>query len=131
MGRISPHGVIVLGHGSRLPSGLEVVEKTCDRVARVLGSGARVRPAYMELAEPGMDQVVADLLAEGPLESCTIVPLFLTAGRHVRHQIPRMVQDLEAAYPQVAFRLTDHIGPDPLLGDLVLARIGHRPQEGI
>lgn len=125
----SPHAVIVLGHGSRLASGLEVVEKTTDRVAQALGDQARVRLAYVELANPDLQESVADLVQESPLETCTIVPLFLTAGRHVRQQIPQLVKALGAQYPEISFRLTDHIGPDPLLCDLVLQRIGGPPTQ--
>lgn len=125
----STHAVIVLGHGSRIPESLDVFEITARRVSEALGGQARVRVAYAELAEPTMAQAVSELVEESSLEHCTIIPLFLTAGRHVRDQIPAAVAELQEIYPQIQFVLTDHIGADPLLCSMVLARLGWEEEE--
>lgn len=116
-------GVLILGHGSRKASALDVIEITAKRVADALGEQVRVGVAYAELSEPDINQALEAMLRDGPLERLDIVPLFLAAGRHVREQIPEAVAALSKQHPDIDIQLTAHIGPDPLLSDIVLARL--------
>jgi sirohydrochlorin cobaltochelatase len=68
----------------------------------------------MELAEPSMDTVITKGKSDG-IESYTVVPLFLAAGRHLRKDVPEMIEALERQH-LVSIRLADPIGYNPKLG---------------
>ena len=83
--------IILLAHGSRDKRWCETFEQLA---APTLKAVDNARIAYMELAHPSMDTVIAEGVAEGA-KSFTIVPLFLAAGRHLRKDVPAMIEELE------------------------------------
>lgn len=86
--------------------------------ARQLEHQTQVRCAYLELTEPTLPQCVAELAAAG-VSSLTVVPLFLGVGRHAREDLPVLMADLRAAYPQIDFTLQIAIGEDARLIELM------------
>ena len=81
----------------------------------------RSRCAYLELTTPDLATAAAELVALG-LQRVTVVPMFLGAGRHVREDLPQLVQDLQQAHPQIDIRLQPPVGEDGRVVEL-LARI--------
>ena len=45
-------------------------------------------------------------------------------GRHATRDIPRMVAEAAESYPDVTFTVTDPLGVDPKIGQLILDRAG-------
>lgn len=106
--------VILLAHGSSDQRWCETFEKLA---APTLQSVENSAIAYMELAEPSLDSIIAEGKQNG-IGQFTIVPLFLAAGRHLRKDVPAMIDDLERQH-QVTIRLADPIGMNPRLGDAI------------
>ena len=77
-----------------------------------------VRCAYLELTEPDLPATAAELADLG-LASVRIVPMFLGAGRHVREDLPALVDTLRQRHPQVAWELQPPVGEDSRLLDLL------------
>ena len=118
--------VILLAHGSSDKRWCETFEKLA---APTLASVDNARVAYMELAEPSIDTIIMEGVAEGITEF-TIVPLFLAAGRHLRKDVPAMIEELEKAHG-VSIQLAPPIGENPLLGqairDVVMLQLDETP----
>ncbi len=112
--------VILLGHGSRDPLWRRPIEEVAQRLMRQYPALA-VRCAYMELEAPDAKAAAAELAAAGALHM-TVVPMFLGAGKHVRDDLPVLLESLRQAYPALRFELQRPVGEDPRLLDL-LARI--------
>lgn len=108
------HRVILLAHGSSDKRWCETFEGLAEPTLRSVENSAI---AYMELAEPSLQSVVASSKNQG-IETFTIIPLFLAAGRHLRKDVPAMIADLEAKH-SVSIRLADPIGMNPKLGDAI------------
>lgn len=89
--------------------------------ARQLEPQALVRCAYLELSAPTLPVCVAELAAAG-VQSITVVPMFLGVGKHAREDLPVLISDLRASYPQIDFVLQIAIGEDVRLIEL-MARI--------
>ena len=106
--------IILLAHGSSDPRWCETFEKLASPT---LDSVPGSRIAYMELAEPSIDAVVAEGVENGT-RTFTIVPLFLAAGRHLRKDVPGMIAELEKAH-DVSITLAAPIGENPELGDAI------------
>ncbi len=108
------HQVILLAHGSSDQRWCETFERLAEPTLRSVENSAI---AYMELAEPSLEAVITESKQHG-VGSFTIVPLFLAAGRHLRKDVPAMIDDLEARH-SVSIRLADPIGMNPKLGEAI------------
>lgn len=118
--------IILLAHGSSDKRWCETFEKLAEPT---LKSVDNARVAYMELAEPSMDTVISEAVAEGASDF-TIIPLFLAAGRHLRKDVPAMIEELEKAHG-ATISLAPPIGENPLLGqairDVVMLQLEQTP----
>jgi sirohydrochlorin ferrochelatase len=113
--------IILLGHGSRAPG----AARDMEQIAEALKRTADVRlvcSAHMSLAEPGLQEVFAQVVAAGATR-VVVMPYFLHLGMHMRADIPRMLQELCAAHPGVEVVLGKHLGFDEALVGLVAKRV--------
>ena len=117
---MSDLGIVLFAHGSRDARWREPVEAVARRVA-VLAPTARVVCAYLELVEPDLPTAASALVASGA-RSIKVVPMFLGIGKHVREDLPKLLDALRENHPTVQFALSGAVGEDAEVIDL-LARI--------
>lgn len=109
--------IVLFAHGSRDPLWHRPMQAVAERVALQL-PGAKVTCAYLELSTPSLLDAVQALVDQG----CTqvrVVPMFLGVGKHVREDLPVMLQALRDAHPHVAFEPLPAVGEHPDLLDLM------------
>ncbi len=117
---------ILFAHGSRDPAWRAPIEAIAARM-QTLRPAARVTCAYLEYTEPTLQQAVAALLADGAT-SVAIWPMFLGTGRHAREDLPRLVDELRATHPDVAFTLHPAIAEHPdVVQAMASAALGEPP----
>jgi sirohydrochlorin cobaltochelatase len=109
--------VILFGHGSRDPLWRLPMETVAARL-RAMQPDTPVRCAYLELDTPTLAEAAADVVAAGATE-VTIVPMFLGTGRHAREDLPRLLWQLQAEHPRVAFSLQKSVGEDGRVIELI------------
>ena len=126
--RVSPHayeaapasvGIIIVDHGSKVAAANERLERLCEAYVKTRAPKHWVvRPAHMELASPSIGEAFDALVAAG---CATIVchPFFLSQGRHVREDVPALLDEAGARHPTVTYSLTPPLGEAPALLDLV------------
>jgi sirohydrochlorin cobaltochelatase len=107
----TPLGIVLFAHGSRDERWRAPVEAVARQVA-ALDPTARVACAYLELVAPDLRTAAQALVAAGA-RRIRIVPLFLGMGRHVREDLPRLIDELQALHPGIAFSLRPAVGEDP------------------
>ena len=92
-----PVGVPVVGlaHGSRHPRGADAIEALMIAVGAAAGVPARA--AYLDLAQPDLGSVVADLAADGH-RRVVVVPLLFTAAFHATVDVPDAVTEAAEAH---------------------------------
>jgi sirohydrochlorin ferrochelatase len=103
--------LVTVAHGTRHAHGNEVCRRLAARAGRRLGVPAVA--SYVELCEPSLPSVLAD-----SSEHAVVVPLLLSTGHHVRHDLPA---SLAAAAGPVS--LADPLGPHELLAEAQAARL--------
>ncbi|KWT65729.1 MULTISPECIES: CbiX/SirB N-terminal domain-containing protein [unclassified Variovorax] len=113
-------GIVLLAHGSRDVRWRAPVEAVARRVAD-LDPAVQVRSAYLELSQPDLRTAMAELVAGGA-GAVRVVPLFLGMGKHLREDLPRLLEELRASHPQVPVELARTVGEEPEVLDL-LARL--------
>ena len=111
--------LLIVAHGSRRAASNDEVRALCNTVAaRDDGLYEQVTCAFLELAEPSIPEGVQALIAAGARD-VTVVPYFLSAGRHVAEDIPAEVA--KVAVPEgVTVRIAPYVGCSDSMADLLL-----------
>ncbi|MCM2132178.1 sirohydrochlorin chelatase [Larsenimonas rhizosphaerae] len=89
-------------------------------------SSAQLRMAYMELCDPLLEDVVAEL-HQGGAQDIDILPLFFAVGRHLREDVPGQVDALSIRFPTLALNLLPPVGQHPAFTDALIRIV----EEGI
>ncbi|MES2784890.1 MAG: CbiX/SirB N-terminal domain-containing protein [Pseudomonadota bacterium] len=118
------HAVVLFGHGSRDPLWRAPMDSVAARIAQ-RSPDVAVRCAFLELQQPDLATSVAELVLAG-VTQLTVVPMFLGAGRHVRDDLPLLIDDLRRNHAGLAIELLAPVGEHPLVLDL-LAQIACPP----
>lgn len=120
--------LVICDHGSRRSEAHEnLVEMVRLIENEALHLGVDVTLAHMEIQVPLLKDVLEVELSRGRVDF-TIVPYFLAPGRHSTHDIPEIVTSVLAGQP-VEFRVTEPLGIDRSLAQLVLVRAGYLGSE--
>jgi len=112
-----PFAVVLFAHGSRDARWREPVEAVARRMT-ARRPEVPVACAYLELVEPDLPTAAGRLIADGA-RSLRVVPLFLGMGKHVREDLPALVDALRAAHPDVVFSLAPAVGETTEVIDLL------------
>ena len=103
--------LVSVAHGTRNPAGNLVARELTERAASRLAMASVT--SYVELCDP----LFADVVREAD-EDVLAVPLLLSTGYHVKHDLPAA-----AAAARVAVTIGPPLGPDPLLAEAQVARL--------
>ncbi|MCD8522174.1 MAG: CbiX/SirB N-terminal domain-containing protein [Saccharospirillaceae bacterium] len=114
---------ILLAHGSSDPHWLAPFDQLLQRIRSSLTDPqARAELAYMELAEPSLQTQVKRLASEG-YKRIDVLPLFFAAGRHLRKDVPAMLDELQQQLQQQDIEISIHlhtpIGLEPEVADAI------------
>ncbi len=119
-----PPVLIGCSHGTRLPAGRRVIAQLRLAVA-AQRPGLEVVAAHVDVQSPALDAVVAKLSAQG--RRSVVVPLLLSTGYHVRHDVRTAVRASDGWSAAGAA-----LGPDDVLVDVMqdrLAEAGAGPDD--
>ena len=114
------NALLLIAHGSRRTASNNEVIRLAERI-RSLNSGEFdiVLPAFLEIAEPDI-ATGAERCVELGAKLVTVIPYFLSAGRHVVEDIPDALKRTQDRFPGVRFELKPHIGAMETMADMVL-----------
>lgn len=116
-------GIIIVDHGSRLAESNQMLEHLAKLFAeRFADRYAIVEPAHMELAEPTIASAYARCVERGA-RHVIVCPFFLGPGKHWTHDIPRLTAEACKSHPGTSFHVTQTLGIDDLILDLLAKRI--------
>ena len=109
--------LLLVAHGSRREESNTEIAELAARLAAMAGDRFDdVRHAYLELAEPSIPAGATEV---------TVMPYFLSAGRHVYEDIPAIVTAKQAEYPEHSIHIAPYLGTAPELPELLL-NLGRR-----
>ena len=111
--------MVVVAHGTTHLPGLTTLDALMARV-RFLRPGLRTSLSFVAAADPRPAETLAGLAGSGEREA-VVLPLFLTSGYHVRHDIAEAVRATETR----GFRIhtARALGPDPMLAHALTDRL--------
>jgi sirohydrochlorin ferrochelatase len=113
--------LLIVAHGSRRAASNDEVRALSDSVAaRDGGRYDIVSVAFLELAEPSIPAGLQGLIDAG-MREITVVPYFLSAGRHVVEDIPAEVAKVNLP-DGVTVHIAPYVGRAESMAELLLAQ---------
>ena len=82
-------GILLIGHGSRLPYNKEVIDKIAEKYSEIMPN-YNIEVGYMELCEPSISQAFNKLKETG-VDRIIVTPVFLADGMHTKRDIPKIL----------------------------------------
>lgn len=112
--------IVLLGHGSRVPEAGELLGVIAARLGKRYD--CPVLAASLQFNSPSLAQACRRLAADGA-RRIVVAPYFLFMGNHLQEDIPTELRLLQAELPGVELVLTDSLGPDERLVDVMQDRV--------
>ena len=112
---LDDEAVLLAGHGSRREKSNEQVRELAAALERRLG--IPVDAAFLELAEPAIDEAITGLAPT--VSRVTVVHLSLFAASHVKNDVPLAVEQARSCHPDLRIDNGAHLGVHPAILDLL------------
>ncbi|MFK8027897.1 MAG: sirohydrochlorin chelatase [Gammaproteobacteria bacterium] len=113
--------LLLVAHGSRrAESNAEIAVVAKSLGEKVKGNYAHISHAFLELAEPSIPEGIDSLVQNGATD-VTVLPYFLSAGRHVHEDVPEIVNLKQKEYDNVKIHIAPYIGEAAEMIDVLVA----------
>jgi sirohydrochlorin ferrochelatase len=83
-------GLIIIGHGSKLPHNRENLEKLAA-ILRKRSKFKTVEISFMVRNKPTIPEAIESLAKKG-VSKIVLIPVFLAAGVHTTREIPELIE---------------------------------------
>ena len=113
--------VLVIAHGSRAKETEAVLDAVLSMVKNKLPE-IIIESAFMEFSDRTVKKAVASLISKGVTE-IKVVPYFLFMGIHLKEDIPDMVAECAADFPELEIKMGEPLGVDMRLAEILIDRI--------
>lgn len=114
------HALLLIAHGSRRQASNDEVRELTQALKQQTDEQFQiVECAFLELAEPSIPDGVSACVEKGA-ESVTVLPYFLSAGRHVVTDIPEELQKAQNKHPQVNIKTAPYLGSAQGISEILL-----------
>ncbi|MCL1977016.1 MAG: sirohydrochlorin nickelochelatase [Candidatus Bathyarchaeota archaeon] len=113
-------GLILIGHGSKLPHNRENLEKIATLI-RSHGKFQVVDIAFMVRDTPTVDEAV-DMVAEKGISKIVLIPAFLAPGVHTTEDIPGLI-GVKGKEPQLKAKGIELVYGEPIGSDERIAEV--------
>ncbi len=119
-------GMLLVGHGSKLPYNKELIETTAAMIAERSDEYV-VKSGFMSINTPTVGEQL-DAFRGEDIDMLVVVPLFLAKGIHINKDIPGILGLAEGTRKgtfqvnggEIPLYYANPIGSDPLLAELML-----------
>lgn len=101
--------LLLVAHGSRREASNEEVRELAAKMNSMEHDFDAVGSAFLELAEPLIPDGIRQAIASGAKE-VTVLPYFLSAGRHVVTDVPAEVDSVRPEFPKITINLAPYLG---------------------
>ncbi len=115
------NALLLIAHGSRRQASNDEVRTLTERLA---GHSDHEFPivecAFLELAEPSIPEGVTSCVAKGA-KAVTVLPYFLSAGRHVATDIPEELQKSQIQHPNIKIKMAPYLGSAEEISNILVS----------
>jgi sirohydrochlorin ferrochelatase len=114
-------GILLFAHGSVVEEANRSVHELARQV-QALGRHAYVRAAFLDVAQPSLEEAIAEAVGAG-MRRVIVLPFFLTMGIHLRRDLPARIAPLEQKHPELDIEVGESLEGHPLMAEIILSRI--------
>ncbi len=115
------HALLLIAHGSRREASNDEVKALAATLAAKSNSTFDiVECAFLELAKPSIPDGVSICVRQGAT-SITVLPYFLSAGRHVAVDIPTELEKSQQQHPDVQIKMAPYLGAANEISDILIS----------
>lgn len=100
--------ILYIGHGTRSKKGAGEAKAFVQRVMDRINVPIQ-ELSFLELTDPLIAEGFTNCVERGATE-IKVVPLFLLAAGHIKHDIPQVLSSLQEKYPQIRIDIKDPFG---------------------
>lgn len=122
-------GVLFIGHGTRMDSGIcefrSFVEKASERLREYLHwkeTDGWIGESFLELKPPTILDAIEEAVRDG-YKQILAVPIFLFSARHIKSDIPRFLTQAKSRHPQLSLQCLPPIGCSQPLIEAAIGRL--------
>lgn len=112
--------IVIFAHGSSVESANDAV-RTVSKTVAATGGFDLWETAFLEMGKPDLPAAVECLIARGA-EKIVVLPYFLTAGIHLKRDLPRIVGEILESHKNITIEVTPPLDGHPALGQILLDR---------
>ena len=102
--------LILFGHGARDTRWREPFDRLAT-LWKAQQPNIRVELAFLELMQPSLEEVIAELASDRARE-VVVVPVFFGQGGHLRNDFPLLLNACREKFPQIVLSATPAVGED-------------------
>ena len=114
------HALLLIAHGSRRQASNDEVRDLTQTLKQQTGEAfSIVECAFLELAEPSIPNGVTACVEKGA-ESVTVLPYFLSAGRHVVKDIPEELKKARDQHPSINVKTAPYLGSAHEISEILI-----------
>lgn len=119
--------ILLFAHGSAVEEANQGIR---DLAARIQSQGAYayVRAAFLGPGQPELGPAIAAAVGAG-FHRVVVIPYFLTEGKHLRLDLPRLVAAEKQKFPALEIQIGRSLEDHPEMPALVLSRIREITEE--
>jgi len=110
--------LVLLAHGSSDPAWQKPFQEMTASIAA--NQPHPVKLGFMELCGPSLEDIANEQPADQMID-IEILPLFFSAGRHLRRDVPHQIAELNERFPNLTFTLHDPVGIHPKMTEALTA----------
>lgn len=115
------NALLLIAHGSRRQASNDEVRKLANNLAqKSKNEFSIIECAFLELAEPSIPAGVSACVQQGA-ECVTVLPYFLSAGRHVSTDIPAELDKAQQLHPQLQLKVAPYLGAANEISDILIS----------
>ncbi len=104
-------GIVLFGHGSRNADWAAPFESIRREISQQQPE-AVVELAFLELMQPTLPDAITVLATRG-VGKVAVIPVFISAGSHVREDLPLLVAEAQARNPGLQINVAEPLGEAP------------------
>ena len=108
---------LVIAHGSREAEANQAFFEFLEKFRKAYPHRL-VEGAFLELSKPEIPQGIENCVEKGASE-IIILPMMFFPGRHVKQDIPRLIEEAKARHPEVDFHYAGPVSEHPMLLSLL------------
>ncbi|GBE40980.1 MAG TPA: precorrin-6y C5,15-methyltransferase (decarboxylating) subunit CbiE [Nitrospirae bacterium] len=116
--------IIIAGHGSHRKDDSNI-EQIAELLHNIIHPGCGddcVKAAYLQFLKPDIMETLTACVKEGA-KKIIVHPYFLSSGTHVSTNIPEIIKEVKAQYPDITFVYTKPLGIHKKMAEVVRERI--------